>query len=702
MNRNKNEFLEYEVYDNVVNIDLFNNIVNFIIFTTPIEKNDLLYTLEEKHIWFKRKFNYNIPFKYFGELLERYQEKIGTDIKDIRAIALALAYTIDIVTEQMIVGNQLVNFIRDIEKMAVNDIYLKAALYICDNQKYYNYFNELKESKYNKTEDLIFVLSIFDDFKEGFDIFKDQLKELIGNKKTIEVFNNIGIFKWLIKRLYPIINKSRARDVELFKCLINVPTALIKENSKIYNLLMENNYSKEEIAFLNYSIIKYRPVPNTVRTRKSIVEEKIALNMCEVMLNSEMTHSNNIYAYIKDTLSHYNTFEIKCYGFERIIDALENTVNIKNPKTFIELYRIFKNKIFSFDILDDKWDIVSKEFESKDYRDLFDNYLLFNDFNKEKIMQAIEKYNQLTNSSYLNSFGKEYYYRDGIYSKLVESDVIDLKNEYLEYINSNEKKRDIEHLKNYVRKIRNRKSFLFLKYFLQEHTVEETDKMGFDFKYLYNLSGNYYYYYQDRIDIKREFLSTEENKQLFYWINEYVFKNEPKSYIEFIVYVLKDKYLTSVFSKEELREIYLTIIKMDEQIFNDGVLREKYLTKQELEEEKRKEKEAQEQEEKIKLQEKENKIITEFNDIKEYTFKKIFDFYDRCTWDDKGQEIKSKLIVNYLKSNIQKQEVNNSELIYLNKICHMLLIYNVIDIDIYKEYIIKYLNEGRREVCKVL
>jgi len=702
MNRNKNEFLEYEVYDNVVNINLFNNIVNFIIFTTPIEKNDLLYTLEEKHIWFKRKFNYNIPFKYFGELLERYQEKIGTDIKDIRAIALALAYTIDIVTEQMIVGNQLVNFIRDIEKMAVNDIYLKAALYIYDNQKYYNHFNELKECKYKKTEDLIFVLSIFDDFKEGFDIFKDQLKELIGNKKTIEVFNNIGIFKWLIKRLYPIINKSRARDVELFKCLINVPTALIKENSKIYNLLMENNYSKEEIAFLNYSIIKYRPVPNTVRTRKSIVEEKIALNMCEVMLNSEMTHSNNIYAYIKDTLSHYNTFEIKCYGFERIIDALENTVNIKNPKTFIELYRIFKNKIFSFDILDDKWDIVSKEFESKDYRDLFDNYLLFNDFNKEKIMQAIEKYNQLTNSSYLNSFGKEYYYRDGIYSKLVESDVIDLKNEYLEYINSNEKKRDIEHLKNYVRKIRNRKSFLFLKYFLQEHTVEETDKMGFDFKYLYNLSGNYYYYYQDRIDIKREFLSTEENKQLFYWINEYVFKNEPKSYIEFIVYVLKDKYLTSVFSKEELREIYLTIIKMDEQIFNDGVLREKYLTKQELEEEKRKEKEAQEQEEKIKLQEKENKIITEFNDIKEYTFKKIFDFYDRCTWDDKGQEIKSKLIVNYLKSNIQKQEVNNSELIYLNKICHMLLIYNVIDIDIYKEYIIKYLNEGRREVCKVL
>lgn len=697
MNRNKNEFLEYEVYDNVVNIDLFNNIVNFIIFTTPIEKNDLLYTLEEKHIWFKRKFNYNIPFKYFGELLERYQEKIGTDIKDIRAIALALAYTIDIVTEQMIVGNQLVNFIRDIEKMAVNDIYLKAALYIYDNQKYYNHFNELKECKYKKTEDLIFVLSIFDDFKEGFDIFKDQLKELIGNKKTIEVFNNLGIYNWLIKTLYPIINKSRGKENELFRCFINVPTGLIKEDSKIYGVLKENNYTKEEIAFLNYSIIKYRPVPNTVRTGKSIVEEKIALNMCEVLLNSEITYPNNIYLYIKDTLSNYYTFEIKCYGFERIIDALENTVNIKNPRTFIELYETLKKQIYSFDILDDKWDIVAKEFSLKDYRDLFDKYLLFNDLNKEKIMKAIEKYNQLTNSSYIHSFGKDYYYRGSIYSKLVGNDIIDLKNEYLEYINNNDK--NIDHLKNYVSKVMNKKSFLFLKYFLQEHSVQETDKLGFDFNWMYSLSGHYYYPH-NKIDIKREFLSTEENKQLFYWLNEYVFKNKPESYIEFIVYVLKDEYLTSIFSKEELRNIYLTVIKMDEEIFNDGLLREKYLTKQELEEEKRKEKEAREQQEKIRLQEKENEIITEFNDIKEYTFKKIFNFYDRCTWDDKGQEIKSKLIVEYLNSNIQKQESSTSELIYLNKICHMLLIAGAIDISKYREYIFNYLNEGRIEAWK--
>lgn len=34
----------------------------------------------------------------------------------------------------MIIGNQEINFIKNIEKMAKNDIYLKAALYLYDNK----------------------------------------------------------------------------------------------------------------------------------------------------------------------------------------------------------------------------------------------------------------------------------------------------------------------------------------------------------------------------------------------------------------------------------------------------------------------------------------------------------------------------------------------------------------------------------------
>lgn len=698
MNRNEDEFIEYEIYDNIFNIELFNNITNFIIFTTPTEKERLLIFLEEKHIWFKRKLNNNIQFKYLGELLERYKEKIGTDIKDIRAIALALSYCKTLVTQQMIVGTQEIDFIKDIEKIAINDIYLKAALYLYDNKKYYNYLQELKEYKYEKTEEIVFILSIFEDFNEGFAILKEQLQELIGNKKNMEVFNNIGIFNWLIKNLYPIMKENRKKDMELFKCLIKIPTTLVKKDEKIYRVLKENSYSKEEIAYLNYMIIQYEPVPNTVRMRNSIVEEKLALNMCEILINSEKTYPKEIYDYIKYIINHYRSFDIKCYGYQGIKDALEKTLNIKNPRTFIELYGIMDKKIFSFDILDDKWDIIANEFELKDYRDLFDNYLLFNDLDKEKITKAIEKYNKLTNSSYINSFKNNNYYRESIYSKLVEKDIIDLKKHYLEYINSKDNSIDIEHLKGYVSKIRNRKSFLFLKYFLQEHTIQETDKLGFDFRWMYSLNGHYYY--SERISIKRDFLSTEENKELFYWLNEYVFKNNPESYLEFVVCVLKDKYLTTIFSKEELRKIYLTIIKIEKEISNDRLLKEKYLTKQELEEEKRKEDEEKRLQEKLQLQEKENEITQEFINIKKYTFEKIFEFYDSCTWDNKGQKMKAKLIKDYLNSNIKKHKVNTTELIYFNRICNMLLKNDSIDIELYKEYIIEYINEGRNEVCK--
>lgn len=696
MERDEEKILEYEAYNEIFNIELFNDIVNFIIFTTPKDSGSLLNFLEINHIWFKRKSNANIPFKYLGELLERYKEKLGTDIKDIRAIALALAYTKDVMSEQMIVGKQEINFIKDIEKLASNDVYLKATLYLYDSKKYYSYNKELKEYNYERTEDIIFVISIFDDFKEGFYMFKEQLKKLIGNKKTIEVFDNIGIFNWLIKKLYPIINKSRSKDDELFRGLINIPTALIKKDNKTYNILKDSNYSNEEIAYLNYAVLQYRPVPKTVRIGRSIVEEKIAVNMCEILLNSEKDYSDNIYNYIKNIISKYKKFDIKCNGYQRIKDALENSVNIKNPRTFIELYEIMDRKIFSFDILDEKWDIIATEFEFEDYRNLFDNYLLFNNYNREHILQAIEKYNKLANSLYIDSFYIFHYRREGIYSKLVEADIIDLKEYYLTYINSKEKYGNIEHLKNYVSKIYNRKAFLFLKYFLQEHTIEETDNLGFNLKWMYSL-GSYY----PEINIKRDFLSPEENKELFYWINEYVFKKSPELYIKFITCTLKTEYFTLLFTEEELRNIYLTLVKIDTNIFKDKELKERYLTKQELEEENRKEKEYKLQQEKLKLQEKKKEIIKQFNNVKGSTFKDIFEFYDRCSWDDKGQKIKAKLIIKYFNSNISEHKVNKDELINLNKICHQLLNDNTINIDIYGEYLKKYLKERRKEVCKV-
>ena len=216
MNLEKIEKIEYKAYEKLINIELFNEIIAFISNTrTGKGTNNILYEIENKCIWNKRvacqSFQEKYKFQYFGELLERYEEKIGTNIEDIRAITLALAYSKELITQQMIIGNQEINFIKNIEKMAKNDIYLKAALYLYDNKKYYGMLQELKIIKYERTEDLIFVLSIFEDFNEGYEIFKEQLKELIGNNNTLSIFDNVGIYEWLIRKLYPVINKNRKK-----------------------------------------------------------------------------------------------------------------------------------------------------------------------------------------------------------------------------------------------------------------------------------------------------------------------------------------------------------------------------------------------------------------------------------------------------------------------------------------------------------
>ena len=104
MNLTKINLKKYKNYEKLINIKLFNNIVSFIIETTNIDCGNFIKRMQQKNIWFERAINKNIQedygFKYFGELLERFEERVGTDIKDIRAIALSLAYSKELITKE--------------------------------------------------------------------------------------------------------------------------------------------------------------------------------------------------------------------------------------------------------------------------------------------------------------------------------------------------------------------------------------------------------------------------------------------------------------------------------------------------------------------------------------------------------------------------------------------------------------------------
>lgn len=699
MNRNKIKFVENESFEKKINIRLCNELINFIISTSSKEGNDTVKDIKQRCIWFNEKRTIEIQniygIQYFGELLERYEQKIGNDIKNLRAISLALGYAKDLVTDNMIIGTQLVDFINKIKNLAKEDIYLQGALYLYDNKKYFQYEEQLLNRKYDNTEDLFFVLSLLIKVEKAFFTLKDQIISLIGRNKTISSINNVKIYAWLINNFFSVIKKERKKDVALLKTLLIIPTKQIKDNSEEYKILIENNYKKEEIMYLNYSLLYFVNTPKKVRLGKSITEERIAINLCKIILNNTNQQHIALYELIKNMLIEYRYFDIKCEGKEGLNEALKNEIEITNPITFLEFYEEFGGNIFTFDILEKKWDILSIKMESNKYKKLFDDFIQYNDFSKEKIERCIEKYNKLTDTSYLESFFEFNYKREDIFTQLVNKNIISLKEHYSHYEQQNKTEADcIIHLKEYVEGIKYRNAFLFLQYILEEkkYKIEDIDSLNFNLKHLYRLR-KYSYYGESEVDIQKDFLSKEEKEKLFFWLDNYMFKMHPDEYIEFIVNILKVDNINDIIPKEQLREIYFMLKRIDNNIEKDTQLRNKYLTQEELQKISNKEKMEEEQRKMQEYLEKQEKIINTFNKLPKESFKEVYDFCYKYRWNDEEWNICKGIIKKYLCESIHTFKINEDEIIELIKLFKLLLEKKTIDAEEFKEYILRYMRE---------
>ena len=445
MNLEKIEKIEYKAYEKLINIELFNEIIAFISNTrTGKGTNNILYEIDNKCIWNKRvscqNFQEKYKFQYFGELLERYEERMENNIENIRAIVLALGYGKNIIENSMIMGTQLIDFLNRIKSVAEKDIYIKGALYLYDSKKYDKYGEDLFNRDYSNTEEIIFVLSIFSDrVNEFFDHKKEQIIRLLAKDRNMEVIGNIGILSWLVKNIYPLIYKDRKKDISILKALIKLPTGFQKEDTTTYKELLNNGYSEEDIAYLNYFMLYYHPVPKTVKLGYSIVEEKIAINLCKVYINNEKSYENNVYNFIRGILCRYDKFDIKCYGYSGIKDAIKYEINVTNPITFTELYQELGENLYSFDILDEKWDIVSKKMEEDKYEEILDKFLLNCKNEKDRLLNSIKKYNELTGKNYVESFLNRSYYRQIVFDFLVDNNVILLKDFFENILNKNVK-----------------------------------------------------------------------------------------------------------------------------------------------------------------------------------------------------------------------------------------------------------------------
>ena len=156
----------YSAYQEVIDLTLYHAFVELIVQTAQDDDARILYRqMKARQIWQKDQNvsgyfeTYNL--RYPGEVLERFEEKLGADMRILRALALALGYTRQCQADTMFVGNQRIDFLQKLRRTAGTDVYLQGALYLLESDAPQRRarLEELAAREYARTEEVLFVVS---------------------------------------------------------------------------------------------------------------------------------------------------------------------------------------------------------------------------------------------------------------------------------------------------------------------------------------------------------------------------------------------------------------------------------------------------------------------------------------------------------------------------------------------------------------
>ena len=293
---------EMQALSQKINLELFNNLLSYILETAQASNEQRMGVsrscLLSSSSYDPGAVQQQTGFLYLGELLERYEERYGMPVMDLRAIALALAYAADHLMDNMFVGCQKDDFLEKVKAAATNDIFLSGALYMLDEDTL-SWEKALWDNEYTSTEELMFALSIFPDFSEAFIHFKPQLQKLLGKGRTVPVIGNTKLLDWFAVRLIPELKQYRGKDMSLFRAICAQPRSFVKPGSKQYGVLIENGYTALDIAYTNMMAVESQEAPG-VLDRYSIVTEKIAVQLFREVLPCEEPFSQDAYSQLRE------------------------------------------------------------------------------------------------------------------------------------------------------------------------------------------------------------------------------------------------------------------------------------------------------------------------------------------------------------------------------------------------------------------
>ena len=671
-----------------INLPLFRGLMGFIIDTIKADGSQQRILRSRCLIPFScangEDFQKKYGFLYLGELLERYEERFGMGRPDLRAIALALGYTSDLTPDDMFVGTQRVDFLKKVQKAADGDVYLTGALYLYYEGKsnVVTYETALAQMKLCSTEEVLFTVSLFPDIKESFLRYKPLLLRFLGKERSIAVMGNMSLFVWLLSRVRPLLKDIRTKDMALFRALCALPGSFIKKGDRHYELLTEVGYAPLEIAYANMKALWLAP-DNERLSLHSVVTEKIVIRLFEEAMRAEDTLSDSFYEQLTEWFERYKKFSIKCYGWDTLLQALDNNMQIRNLRTFrwFSALAPFSHGAFrGFDVLDPRWDDLAGALEGDKYLALFEQFLNDN-LTQEEIRARIFRYEQLTSQNYMDQGAGRSYWE--CFQLLVRKNVVDLWQTFQDSVDAAgtiTRPKMIRHIRSALRNMETIQAFRFFEKFFPHYGFDGL-KTYFDNEHLLRDSIASFSYHSGssrsgsvKLEFKQEYLDDDMRRTLVYWILEYCFEKEVEFYPSLIAEILENEEVSTLFPYETLRPLFDLIVKNPAYVQGSmQALKRRYLT----EEEQQRENEAQKAREQELEQQRRIALVDavqkKFLNTLDGTMASLLTFLDGYKYESAKQETANTIVGNYLRSPVINHSMDDDECVCLLKLCARLV-----------------------------
>lgn len=611
----------YSAYQKVIDLTLYHAFAELIVQMAQDDEVRILYRQQEvRQIW-QRDQNVSGYFetyslRYPGEVLERFEEKLGTDMRILRALALALGYTRQCQADTMFVGNQRNDFIQKLRRTAGTDVYLQGALYLLetDAPQRRARLDELAAREYARTEEALFVLSLFDDPEAGYQAMRPQLTRLFGPDRTLSLEWDFGVLEWFIRFYAEEAKRYRGKTDLVVRTLLKLPYMNMKPDSREFSILLTAGYSMEEITLANSLAVWADRIPGRLLS-KGITAEKIAAACVRMLLNCPDGQPEEIYAYIGWLFLVYKKFEVRYEGYQDLWAAIQTGLAPTAPQTILWMNQTIKRQFpYRFDVFDPRYDILANELSNEEYAELFTVQMLRSRA-AIPLRRWLTRYQALTGAEYIEYFNKRHWLTLRSFILLVERKEINLWQFFEQHKGDGARAHPLELLEEYALKISSWRCFRFAQKLFSQYTFSQLQEIFGDNFYFHRKFAKTESYYNKKVQsfsMVRPFLTAEQHRQLYDWIDASLFQTEPEYYDSFVLCALKAPVIQRIYDKPLLASVLRQLLTHDAcNGYEVNQLKERFYSKEEMEadrkataEQEEQEKERQWQQQVMKCQEK--------------------------------------------------------------------------------------------------